>query len=504
MTRDLGALEQVLEQLQASADPAIANLFDRGAPLLLTRAPGRLDVMGGFADYSGSLALEIPIVEAAFVAVQEHSEPSVRVVSLGFGAEAGKVRSAVFPLVELREQMRSHAAAREYFQRDPTQAWTAYVAGIIAALQVDLGQQLRSGLSILVASNVPEGKGVSSSAALEVATMAALTALYGLEVEPVRAALLCQRVENLVVGAPCGAMDQMTSMCGVEGQLLPVVCQPAELQSCFPVPPGLAVWGIDSGLRHQVSGADYTEVRVAAFMGYAMIARSLGLRINPAADPAASPGAIVITDDVYRGYLANVTPAVFERDYRDLLPESLRGADFLREFTGTTDTITRVLPESSYRVRAATAHPIYEHRRAAEFRQLMQRPRAHESGQRLGSLMFEAHESYRACGLGSTGTDRIVELVQDAGPGRGLYGAKITGGGSGGTVAVLGRVAAERAIAEIITEYASETGHTPYLFRGSSPGAAAFGVARVSWREASWRVDKAGPRASIAVGKAMS
>jgi L-arabinokinase len=503
MTRDLGAFEQVLEQLQASADPVIENLFDRGAPLLLARAPGRLDVMGGFADYSGSLTLEMPIAEAAFVAVQEHSEPVVRVVSLGFGAEAGKVRSAVFPLAELREHTQSHAAAREYFNRDPSRVWTAYVAGIIAALQVDLGQQLRGGLSILVASNIPEGKGVSSSAALEVATFSALAASYGLQVAPIRAAMLCQRVENLVVGAPCGVMDQLTSMCGVESQLLPVVCQPAELQSCFAVPAGLAVWGIDSGLRHQVSGADYTEVRVAAFMGYAMIARSLGLRIVPD-DGVPDEGRVVISDDVYRGYLANVAPAAFEQEYRDLLPETLRGADFLREFPGITDPITRVVPEATYRVRAATAHPIYEHRRAAEFRQLMQRPRAHESGQRLGSLMFEAHESYRACGLGSTGTDRIVELVQDAGPGRGLYGAKITGGGSGGTVAVLGRVAAERVIAEIIAEYASETGHTPYLFRGSSPGAAAFGTARVSFENGAWRVDRPGPRASIAAGKTAS
>ena len=500
MTRDLGAFEQVLEQLQAAADPVVVNLFDRSAPLLLARAPGRLDVMGGFADYSGSLTLEMPIVEAAFVAVQEHAEHSVRVVSLGFGAEAGRVRSAVFPLHELREHTQSLAAAREYFKRDPSQAWTAYVLGIIGVLQVDLGQPLRAGLSILVASNVPEGKGVSSSAALEVASFSALAGLYGLQVAPVRAALLCQRAENLVVGAPCGVMDQMTSMCGVEGQLLPLVCQPAELQSCFAVPPGLALWGIDSGLRHQVSGADYTEVRVAAFMGYAMIARSRGLHMAP----AATPGGLVITDDVFRGYLANVTPVAFEREYRDLLPESLRGADFLREFPGITDTITRVLPEATYRVRAATAHPIYEHRRAAEFRQLMQRPRAHESGQRLGSLMFEAHESYRACGLGSTGTDRIVELVQNAGPGRGLYGAKITGGGSGGTVAVLGRVAAERAISDIVTEYASETGHTPYVFRGSSPGAAAFGTARVSFEEGGWRVERGDVRARVAAGKAAS
>ncbi|MEO8178998.1 MAG: hypothetical protein ABI895_09215 [Deltaproteobacteria bacterium] len=79
-----------------------------------------------------------------------------------------------------------------------------------------------------------------------------------------QAALWCQRVENLVVGAPCGVMDQMTSSCGRAGQLLPLVCQPAELEPCFPIPAGLALWGIDSGLQHQVQGADYAEVHVAA------------------------------------------------------------------------------------------------------------------------------------------------------------------------------------------------------------------------------------------------
>jgi len=69
--------------------------------------------------------------------------------------------------------------------------------------------------------------------------------------------------------------------------------------------------------------------------------------------------------------------------------------------------------------------------------------------------------------------------VRELGPARGLYGAKITGGGSGGTVAVLGRRGAGEAVAEVARRYAAEAGHEPYVFGGSSPGAAAFGHLRL-------------------------
>jgi L-arabinokinase len=302
----------------------------------------------------------------------------------------------------------------------------------------------------------------------------------------VRVGILCQRVENLVVGAPCGVMDQMTSSCGSEGQLLPLLCQPATLERCFPIGAGLAIWGIDSGLRHQVGGADYSEVRVAAFMGYTMIARALGLKIRPGAEP----GKVEIDDAHYGGYLANVGVERFERELAGRLPERLSGEDFLREYVGIVDPITHVAPDSSYRVRAATAHPIYEHARCREFRELMQRGPADVAGPRLGELMYRAHDSYGACGLGSTGTDRLVELVREAGLASGLYGAKITGGGSGGTVAVLGATGADAALAAVVRRYAQETGHQPHVFSGSSPGAAEFGIARLARTEGSWRVER--------------
>jgi L-arabinokinase len=93
----------------------------------------------------------------------------------------------------------------------------------------------------------------------------------------------------------------------------------------------------------------------------------------------------------------------------------------------------------------------------------------------LGELMYQSHESYSACGLGTRETDLLVELVRSAGPSQGLYGARMTGGGSGGTVAVLGRRDATPAIEEIAAKYAQTTGHRPHIFSGSSPGAAAFG-----------------------------
>jgi L-arabinokinase len=97
----------------------------------------------------------------------------------------------------------------------------------------------------------------------------------------------------------------------------------------------------------------------------------------------------------------------------------------------------------------------------------------------MGDLMYGSHESYSACGLGSDGTDFLVELVRRAGPKAGLFGAKITGGGSGGTVAVLGRAGAGDAVASIAEEYQRETGRATYVFSGSSAGAWESGVHEV-------------------------
>ena len=126
-----------------------------------------------------------------------------------------------------------------------------------------------------------------------------------------------------------------------------------------------------------------------------------------------------------------------------------------------------------------TTHPVYEHFRVRLFAELARAAPDRQSRKLLGELMYQSHASYSACGLGSEGTDLLVKLVRAAGPGRGLYGAKITGGGSGGTVAVLGLRHADAVIEGIVEEYKRATGYRPPVFAGSSPSAHAFGHLRL-------------------------
>ena len=454
---------------------AHTGFFDPSQRLVVARAPGRLDVMGGIADYSGSLVLELPLSLAAFVAAQPAREPTIRIRSL----QAATIESEPEVTIALDELAPggvplAYAAARELLGSDPRAHWAAYLAGALVVLGHERHARIDRGLRLLLDSQVPPGKGISSSAAIEVAAMQAISALYGIELTGRELAILCQKVENLVVGAPCGVMDQMTAACGEQGRLLALLCQPAELEEPVALPAELEVWGIDSGIRHAVSGADYGSVRVGAFMGYRIIADLAGLKV---VDQAGPPEAMRIDDPRWHGYLANVAPSEWEQHYRQRVPEMLDGAAFLARYGGTTDSITRVDPARTYAVRQPTAHPIYEHHRVRLFRALLlSGATSEEQRHLLGELMYQSHASYSACGLGSEGTDRLVELVRAAGPASGLYGAKITGGGSGGTVAVLGRRGAQAAVRAIAARYAQETGYETMILSGSSPGAQAFGT----------------------------
>ena len=472
---DLAAFIEILNTLEQSSTPAARHLFAPKGELFVSRAPGRLDVMGGIADYSGSLVLELPIQEATFVALQRDSDRLLRITSLSEDSMPGLTFEMSLSEFEGSEGPINYEAARAYFQRDPSRHWAAYVAGVFIVLERERGIHFAEGARILISSRVPSGKGVSSSAALEVAAMQAVTAAFDIQLEGRELALLCQMVENLVVGAPCGVMDQMTSACGQANRLLAVLCQPAEMQGLIAIPDEIGFWGLDSGIRHSVSGADYGSVRAGAFMGYRIIAGLAGLQVTT------KPGVPVRIDDWrWRGYLSNVTPSEFEQDYAMHLPERIEGTEFLEYYQGTTDPLTQIDPQRNYAVRVPTAHAIYEHHRVRVFAELLGGNTSERNLELLGELMYQSHASYSACGLSVAGTDRLVELVREAGQDQGLYGAKITGGGSGGTVAVLGDRDAGNTIENLAERYAGDTGHQPYIFAGSSPGSTAVGPLKLS------------------------
>jgi L-arabinokinase len=261
-----------------------------------------------------------------------------------------------------------------------------------------------------------------------------------------------------------------------------MICQPHELQSPLNLPPGIRVVGINSNVKHNVGGGMYGRTRCAAFMGHRMILekmREMGLAAGTA-----------LQSDPMRGYLANLDPDDYKRFFRPFLPAHLDGKTFLVQYGSTIDCATTVDPDQVYHVLQACDHHVLEARRVRNFTQHLESAAAlpADSPQRklpldkAGHLMYGSHLSYTNDALlGAPECDLLVKLVRDR-ESAGLYGAKITGGGSGGTVAILADISprADAALAEIMTVYEKQSGHKPEAFLGSSPGAWALGTAEVT------------------------
>lgn len=465
----------------------LAADFPPGSPVRLSRAPGRLDVMGGIADYTGSMVCEATLDRAVATALFPRTDRQVQVFSFNLFDDHQPFTFRI-PLDALATES-IDALRRELAQ--PGRRWAGYVVGCLAILHyrklIDLKDPSLKGVNLALLSTVPLGAGVSSSAAIEIASMMNFIDHYNLRdrlpkgdgrPDAMLVSAMCQQVENQVVGAPCGIMDQVSSCAGESGTLLRMICQPHNLQPPVHLPDGIRVLGINSNVKHSVGGGMYGKTRCAAFMGHRIILekmREMGL----------AAGTTLVADPMH-GYLANLDADDYKRLFRPFLPVNILGSEFLATYGPTLDTATTVDPAVSYHVQSATDHHVLEARRVKHFVQCLEAAAKLPIGDKArkieldkaGHLMYGSHISYtKDALLGAPECDLLVDLVRKR-EGRGFYGAKITGGGSGGTVAVLANIGptVDAAVQEIMAEYTKQTGLKPEAFLGDSPGAWAVGT----------------------------
>jgi len=460
----------------------LAAEFVPGRPIRLSRAPGRLDVMGGIAEYTGSLVCQYPLECALAVALQPREDRQLQIFSFNLYDEH-KPFTFRMPL----DALANHSAEvlrREF--SEPGRRWAAYVAGCLFVLHeqklIDLRNPTITGLNLAVLGTVPQGAGVSSSSALEVATMTNLLGHFGIadRVTPMQMAQWCASVAKRLVGLPGAMMGPVMSWLGESGAMFRMVCQPHEIQPSLRFPDGVHVIGINSNVRRDDGGQAYTRTRSAAFMAHRMILeqmRHMGQSMRRE-----------LTGDPMRGYLANLDPDDYKRFFRPNLPEFIAGRDFLDRYGTTIDPLTAVEPDANYSPLHAADHHVLEARRVRRFVDFLERA-ARDTGDRrthlldnAGHLMYASHQSYAMDAmLGSDECDLLVQLVRRR-ERDGLYGARITATGGGGTVAVLANRSdrASTAIHQIMDVYDKQTGHRPELLAGTSAGAWHIGSSLVS------------------------
>lgn len=446
-----------------NSDPTGLAGFFTGGEVVVTRVPARLDIMGGISDYSGGNVCEGVLGGGMVIALQPRTDRTLRIRTMQAHGQGLPVETRI-PLdyFEMGKEFISYEQAQSLFKFNPLSSWAAYVGGSIFTLLKEESIHLPFGFNLFLLSGVPMNVGIGSSAATEIATLYCLQNYLQLSISEGRLAQLGQLAENLVVGAPCGIMDQISVTSGQKGKLTHILCRPGSIKGEVEIPSETAFVGINSMVKHSVGGAAYGDVRIGAFMGKRIINH---YRVQNGEKPVA--------------YLTEISVEQFEKNYRPILPETLVGNAFLSEHHSHDDPITVVQPDKTYRVQGPTAHPVYENERVLRFMDCLKAaPQEKETALiSAGECMYGSHESYRDnCLLSVPEVDFLVNAARSRGPEKGLYGAKITGGGSGGTVAVFGTKEALAAeIPAIAREYKRFTGHDADIFEGTSPGAIEFG-----------------------------
>lgn len=334
---------------------ALRDMFGR-APRFAAVAPGRVNLMGDHTDYVGGLVLPMAIDRwcAAVGAA---------------GTRRGRMRVAAADLGQTLELRTTPPMSPGTL---PAGHWGAYVAGIVARFQSR--RAVLPPLDVAVATDVPIGAGLASSAAMEVALAVLLEQACALPLDPIERARLCQQAEWEFAGVPCGIMDQLTAALGRAGHALLIDC--ARLAVEFvPLPdPGQAVVVVgDSGVRRSLAEGEYARRRRACEAA----ARALG------------------------GCLHAITEAQVQAAG---LPPVQR------------DAARHVIGENA-RVRAGA-----DALRAGDVA-------------RFGSLMFESHASL--CDLMGVSCDALDRLVAAARQVAGVWGARLTGAGFGGCIVAL-------------------------------------------------------------------
>jgi galactokinase len=383
-----------LNELSAHVAAEFQKQYGR-PPRWIAAAPGRVNVIGEHTDYNDGFVLPMAIEFYTIMAADKRPD----------GRNLITFRSTSQPepaTVDLSAPV-----------KPATPKWGNYPRGVVAGF---LARGINpGGLDVLLHSTVPLGSGLSSSAALEVATATLLEAVTGKTIDPVEKALLAQKAENDFANVPCGIMDQFISALGREGHLLLLDCRTRKTELVPMRDPAVALLIINTNVKHELGSGEYAKRRAECELAAAI----LGVKsLRDATAEQLDKGKRKMSEVVYRR----------ARHVIGEIERTVHAAEGIRQSNWPT----------------------------------------------VGQFMYASHAALRDdYEVSCQELDVIVEIAGDIGLKGGIYGCRMTGGGFGGCCVALVKAGAVAAISQqIATEYKARTGIDSTIF-SSRPAAGA-------------------------------
>lgn len=452
------------------AGPAaeLSSRLPQGEARFVSRAPGRLDIMGGSAAHTGSLALTTSLSDCAYAAVQPRDDGMLWLAPTQPSATNGD-RPITIPIDRLRGA--DAACADDLSDAGLGSDAKCVIAALAGLLGAGVLPDAARGLSVATLSTLDDYGDVGRDACLIGAVAAATAAAFGGAFDQTLAVDMFRAIRSDRLSLAVAASDVVAGLMGIPSALLQIRNDPCAYAGATEVPEGVTLVGADCGVVHPHVDVKNEQTRAAAVMGLTLIDRII--RHDGLADLQ------------WDGHLSRVSMNDYVERFRDRIPTKLTGADFIEKFGMPDESLCRIDPKSTYKVRSRTEHQIYEHARAVQFYECLSRAARTRDDRALmeaGELMYASHWSYgQRCGLGSIETDLLVNLIRRHGEDAGIYGAKITGRGCGGVVAVLMRddERTRTALDGALEDYRLQTDRPSVLLTGSLAGALPAGVARL-------------------------
>ncbi len=377
-----------LASLHQSVEKTFLERFGR-RPSVVVAAPGRVNLIGEHIDYNDGFVLPLALDRYILIAAD---------------AELGRAIDSPIRLYSQNFHDTETIATNRPLRPGRT-GWVSYVEGVIAGF-VELGDQVPT-FDAVIGSTVPLGGGLSSSAALEVATATLMEQLTGRALEPIQKALLCQQAEHHFAGVPCGIMDQFSSVFGQPDQLMLIDCRSQQVENVPFDDDDISVLITNTNVKHELTGGEYASRRRECESALRCIGKASWRDVS--------------IDDVNakRNELSNV--------------------EFCRA--------RHVVSEIDRTINAAQA-----------FR--------NSDWLAAGRLMYASHDSLRDdFEVSCDELDVLVELASDIGVDGGMIGSRMTGGGFGGcSVSLVRNENLESVTQTLISQYESATGIKPNCF----------------------------------------
>jgi galactokinase len=376
-----------LKDLSAQAAQQFARIYGR-QPTWIVAAPGRVNLIGEHTDYNDGFVFPMAIERYTVIAA-DCPVAGTRLVRLCSTLSDKPV------MIDLSKPLKPFAKGE----------WANYPLGVIAGFQsrgLNLG-----GFDALIHSTVPLGGGLSSSAALEVATATLIETITGKKLDLVEKALLCQKAEHDFAGMPCGIMDQFISVLGRENRILLLDCRSRKTDLVPMADPAVAVLIVNTNVKHELTGSEYPTRRKQCETA----AKILGV-----------PSLRDATADMLDKARAKMDKVIFRRARHVIgeIERTVRAAEGVRASNWTT----------------------------------------------VGELMYASHAALRDdYEVSCPELDAVVKIAEGIGVKGGIFGCRMTGGGFGGCAVALVKADAVEVISKrLAAEYRKKTGIEPTIF----------------------------------------